>query len=478
MDMVSPASKRNLSAGLRPAFPPSIVVAVKALACELPHRCGLPLSRWSLAHLQREVVAEGIVAQVSGSTCGAGSAARRCAWRYRSWIFPHDPNFAAKAGRVLDLYQGCWRGAPLGRRDFVLSADEKTSIQARIRIHPSLPAAPGRCTRIEQEYQRAGACAYIAAWDVHRARLFGRCENTTGIQPFDRLVEQVMSVQPYRSARRVFWITDNGSSHRGEKAANRLRAAWPSIVLVHNPVHASRLNQIESYFSIVQRKVLAPNDFSSLAELQQRLLALQDHYHQAAVPFSGPSPAPTSTNFSPALTLIPFAPPLDPPWSGGRLTNCAHSDQAPKSGPWEPSKRLSATPTKIRGGLLNPDQVLSSSLKSDARGNNSLTNPIFLTLLGLPSGLPTIGAYGFAKVGGAYGCCGPLSVPVKKIGKVGRVFLRQRSISKADPAHRGPGTGGPDSSRGCGRHVGPESRMGTLPWGHLVPSTLAARSRL
>ncbi len=273
-------------AGPQPAFPPSVVVAVKALACELPHRSGLPLSRWSLADIQREVVAEGIVAQISGSTLWRWLGREAlCPWRYRSWIFPRDPNFAAKAGRVLDLYQGHWEGAPLGRHDFVLSADEKTSIQARIRIHPSLPPAPGRCTRIEHEYQRAGACAYIAAWDVYRARLFGRCENTTGIQPFDRLVEQVMSVQPYRSARRVFWITDNGSSHRGEKAANRLRAAWPSIVLVHTPVHASWLNQIEIYFSIAQRKVLTPNDFSSLTELQQRLLAFQDHYQQAARPF-------------------------------------------------------------------------------------------------------------------------------------------------------------------------------------------------
>ena len=142
MNMASPASKRNLAAGHPPAFPPSIVVAVKALACELPHRCGLPLSRWSLADIQREVVAEGIVAQVSGSTLWRWfSREALCPWRYRSWIFPRDPNFAAKAGRVLDLYQGCWRGAPLGRRDFVLSADEKTSIQARIRIHPSLPPA-------------------------------------------------------------------------------------------------------------------------------------------------------------------------------------------------------------------------------------------------------------------------------------------------------------------------------------------------
>jgi len=200
---------------------------------------------------------------------------------------------------------------PLGRRDFVLSADEKTSIQARIRVHPSLPAAPGRCARIEHEYQRGGACAYLAAWDVHRAKLFGRCENTTGIQPFDRLVEQVMAVEPYRSARRVFWITDNGSSHRGEKAANRLRAAWPSIVLVHTPVHASLLNQVEIYFSIVQRKVLTPNDFS-LAELQQLCSPSKTTTNKPPDPFSGPSPAPTSTIFSPALTIIRFAPPLDP----------------------------------------------------------------------------------------------------------------------------------------------------------------------
>jgi DNA helicase-2/ATP-dependent DNA helicase PcrA len=224
-------------------------------------------------------VAEGIVAQISGTTLWRWlSRDAICPWRYRSWIFPRDPQFAAKAGRVLDLYEGRWEGSPLGRRDFVLSADEKTSIQARLRKHPSLPATPGRCARVEHEYKRGGAWAYFAAWDVHRAKVFGRCEKTTGIKPFDRLVEQVMSQEPYRSARRVFWITDNGSSHRGEKACKRLRAAWPSTVLVHTPVHASWLNQIEIYFSVVQRKVLTPNDFRSLAEVEDRLLAFQDRY--------------------------------------------------------------------------------------------------------------------------------------------------------------------------------------------------------
>src|ERR1039458_6691856 len=84
------------------------------------------------------------------------------------------------------------------------------------------------------------------------------------IKPFDRLVEQVMSQEPYMSAKRVFWIIDNGSSHRGERCIRRLQKAWPNIVPVHLPVHASWLNQIEIYFSVVQRKVLTPNDFCSL----------------------------------------------------------------------------------------------------------------------------------------------------------------------------------------------------------------------
>ena len=95
--------------------------------------------------------------------------------------------------------------------DFVISADEKTSIQARIRRHASLPPQPHRPTRVEHEYTRGGAWAYIAALDVHRAKLFGRCEKTTAIEPFGRLVVQVMSQPPYRDARRVFWIMDNGS---------------------------------------------------------------------------------------------------------------------------------------------------------------------------------------------------------------------------------------------------------------------------
>lgn len=279
-------SRNFREAGDQPAFPPRVVVAIKALACELPARRGLPLARWSVAELRQEAVASGIVAKISGTTLWrwlSQDALRP--WRHRTWIFPRDPHFARKAGRVLDLYQRRWGGAALGPRDYVLCTDEKTSIQARRRKHRSLPPAPGRPIRVEHEYARAGTLAYLAAWDVHRARLFGRCEQKTGIAPFERLVSQVMGHQPYRSARRVYFVADNGSSHRGPRAAEHLRTRWPNIVLVHTPIHASWLNQLEVYFSIVQRKLLTQSDFADLGALRRALKAFQNHYQRAAKPF-------------------------------------------------------------------------------------------------------------------------------------------------------------------------------------------------
>jgi DDE superfamily endonuclease len=232
------------------------------------------------------VVAQGLVAEISGTTLWRWLHADALRpWQHRSWIFPRDPDFAARAGRILDLYQRLWEGVPLLPNDFVISADEKTSVQARRRKQPTLAMAPGRPMRVEHEYFREGAWTYLAAWDVHRAKLFGRCEHKSGIAPTDRLMAEVMTQEPYQSAHRVFWIMDNCSAHRGQKAAQRIRSQWPNAILVHTPIHASWLNQIEIYFSIVQRKVLTPNDFLSLAQLEQRLLNFQQHYQQTASPF-------------------------------------------------------------------------------------------------------------------------------------------------------------------------------------------------
>jgi hypothetical protein len=192
-------------------------------------------------------------------------------WRYKYWIFPRDRRFAEKAGVILDLYAGRWQGRLLGPKDHIISADEKTSIQARLRRHPSLAPAPGRSLRVEHEYGRGGALQYLAAWDVRRGYVMGRCEPKTGVVPFGRLVAQVMEREPYRSADRVFWVVDNGSSHRGETSARRLSQAYSNLILVHTPVHASWLNQVEVYFSMVQRKVLTPNDFAGLEEVEERL---------------------------------------------------------------------------------------------------------------------------------------------------------------------------------------------------------------
>jgi len=240
----------------------------------------------SVADIRQQAINQGLVAEISGATLWRwlSSDALR-PWQHRSWIFPRDPDFAVKAGLILDLYSRIWQGIPLGSDDFVISADEKTSVQARRRKQSTLPMASNRPMRIEHEYFREGAWTYLAAWDVHRAKVFGRCEAKTGIAPVNRLVSEVMSQEPYKSASRVFWIMDNCSAHRGKKAADRLRSQWPNLLLIHTPIHASWLNQIEIYFSIVQRKVLTPNDFKSLAELEQRLLAFQRYYEQTAKPF-------------------------------------------------------------------------------------------------------------------------------------------------------------------------------------------------
>lgn len=205
-------------------------------------------------------------------------------WQHRSYTLPHDPQFAVKAARVLDLHSRVWQGEPLGEDDFVLSADEKPGVQARYRLHDTLPAGPRRPMRVESEYSRGGTLAYFAAYDVHQARVIGRCASTTGIVPFSRLVDQVMTTEPYTSARRVFWIVDNGASHRNRAAAARMKHAFPSAHMVHLPVHASWLNQVEIYFSAVQRETLTPDDFGDLDEVAERLMSFQGHYNATVQP--------------------------------------------------------------------------------------------------------------------------------------------------------------------------------------------------
>jgi hypothetical protein len=277
--------RQNRARAVRGVFPPEQVAEVKAIACELPVTHGLPLSRFTRTELHRLVVERGVT-DASASTIWRWLHEDAIKpWQQRCWLFMRDPAFREKAGRVLDLYQRRFEGGRLLPDELVVCADEKSQLQALGRRHETVLAGRERPALVEFEYRRHGTLAYLAAWDVHHANLFDRVEPKTGIEPFGRLVEQVMSSEPYASARTVFWIVDNGSSHAGKASIRRLEGAWENLRLIHLPIHASWLNQIELYFSIVQRKALTPNEFASRGELAHRLLRFGDHYRQIAQPF-------------------------------------------------------------------------------------------------------------------------------------------------------------------------------------------------
>ena len=278
-DRPRPGRPRRISAADR--------AAVVALACQLPAATGVPLGRWTGPELTAELAARGLAGPMSASSVLRILAEHPVKpWQYQSWIFPRDPDFEAKAKVIVDLYQGRYQGAPLGAGDRILSFDAKPQINARSRLHPTLPAAPGRPVRYEHEYQRKGSLALLAGLDVHTGQVFASTPVTTGIKPFMDLAGQVMARPGYKNAPRVFVIVDNGSDHRGQAAIDRLAQAHPNAIMIHTPLHASWLNQIEIFFSVIQKKVVTPNDFDSLEQLSATLLGFTDRYNKTAQPFS------------------------------------------------------------------------------------------------------------------------------------------------------------------------------------------------
>ncbi len=256
------------------------------MACERPAQQGKPLSRFSLAEVCTWLVEEQVVAGISIATVWRWlhqDALRP--WYYRSWLFPRDPRFLEKASLVVDLYHRLWQGIPLGPHDYVISADEKSQLQALGRSVDTLPPSAGHPGRFEFEYARNGTLAYLAALDVSTGTVFGRVDHATGSGPFDQLVDLVMQQEPYQSADRVFWVVDNGPSHHPATFPGRLQRMYPNAIAVMLPTHASWLNQIELYFSIVQRKALTPNDFPTLSALADRILRFQEYYNSTAKPF-------------------------------------------------------------------------------------------------------------------------------------------------------------------------------------------------
>ncbi len=236
-ELPRPGRPRRISAADR--------AAVVALACQLPAATGVPLAHWTGPELAAELAGRGLASPMSASSVLRILAEHPVKpWQYQSWIYPRDPDFEAKAKVIVDLYQGFYQGQPLGLGDRILSFDAKPQINARRRLHPTLPAAPGRAVRYEHEYRRQGSLALLAGMDVHTGQVFASTPLTTGIKPFMDLAGLVLGRPEYRDAPRVFVIVDNGSDHRGQAAVTRLARAYPNAIMIHTPVHASWLNQI------------------------------------------------------------------------------------------------------------------------------------------------------------------------------------------------------------------------------------------
>jgi len=258
----------------------------KFLVCETLHEHRQPLSRFSISDLHRVVIEEEGLGNLSyGSLVRILDENVLKPWRYTYWLFPRDPNFVSKACVTLDLYAGFWQGQRLGPDEFLLSSDEKT-IQVLKRCHPGLPVIPGYVQRVEFEYERLGTVAYHAAWDVFRGQVFGRVAPNTCIATFNQLIDLVMTQEHYQGSARTFWIVDGGCAHHPNTFPARLQGMYPNAVAVPLPTHSSWLNQIEIYFSIVQRKVLTPMDVANAETLTERLLGFQDYYQERAKPFS------------------------------------------------------------------------------------------------------------------------------------------------------------------------------------------------
>jgi len=249
-------------AGVSRAFPPSVITEVKAAACDNAGARAKGLSYYSIRDLAALIMERLSLLTLAPSTVwNILDQDAIKPWQYKQWIFPRDPDFAVRANIVLDLYQRIYQDKPLGEGDFVFSADEKPGLLLRTRCHPTVLPAAGKPGLEEFEYRRHGTATLLAMLDVFSGHVFHQTVAKSGVVPFMALVKQVVEQEPYRSAQRIFVIIDNGGAHHRNTFQARLNEAfplsdYPEIIAVHLPKHASWINQVELFFSIVARKAL------------------------------------------------------------------------------------------------------------------------------------------------------------------------------------------------------------------------------
>lgn len=271
------------AAAVRRFFPPEVALHLVKLACELPEAQGRSLSLWTCAELARALREAKVVESISPQSVQRIVASHKLKpWRVHYWLSPkapRDETFRAQVLDICDLYT-----RQLAPDERVLSVDEKTSLQPRTRTSPTRPPQPELVpARLEHEYTRKGALNLLAAFDTRTGEVTGILRRRKRQVEFIELLEQIEKSTPAVTTI-IHLICDNVSVHHGKKVR-----AWlekhPRFRMHFTPVHCSWMNQVEQWFSILQRKRLVAPNFQDLADLETKITAFIAEWNQAAHPF-------------------------------------------------------------------------------------------------------------------------------------------------------------------------------------------------
>jgi DDE superfamily endonuclease len=266
-------------------------VQATAIACSLPRTQAVPLARWSRAELARRVAATPELPRVSPSTVGRWLQAERIRpWRFRLWQHIQNPAaFLERARPVLQLYAQATALLRLGT--WVVCADEKTSIQAREAEQPPRPARRRHILRQSPRYKRRGARHLLAGLSVADGQIYGQCRSRKRFSDFQSFVEHMLvPAAQQRGVHTIALIVDNGTTHAPKQLERWLQEqaaaqGWGVGFQVYwLPKNASWLDQIEIWFSVLQRKLLQPNHFTSTDQLDQAIIDFIAYGNQVAKP--------------------------------------------------------------------------------------------------------------------------------------------------------------------------------------------------
>lgn len=247
------------------------------IACERPDDVGRSLSHWDCAELARQLVADDVVETISPQTVQRMLASHKLkTWRKHLWLSPKVPRDAEFCRRVKTICTLDTR--KLAAHEMVLGVDEKTSLQPRTRKSPTLAAQPGMPVRVEHEYERKGALNLFAAFDTRTGKVYAHTAERKRQKEFIEFLEQLDREIPAEITT-VHLVMDNLRMHTGQQVQAWL-AKHPRFQFHHPPVHCSWMNQVEQWFSILQRKRLAIADFTGKAHLAERLQAFVKEWNE------------------------------------------------------------------------------------------------------------------------------------------------------------------------------------------------------